>query len=145
MDQSKKYQQILRWQLCLNPIGNLFIRECKTNWQPFHLRDIAKVCFAQCSTSRLALGSPGCSFVRLSSSPCPEYLIKPYNAIFFKCPGSEDIKTDMHNCQIHKYTYTNTQIQLMTKCQEYQTSQLLEYVIPPPPQRKKRANTLSNV
>ena len=26
--------------------------------------NVAKVCFAQCSTSRLALGSPGCSFVR---------------------------------------------------------------------------------
>ena len=51
-------------------------------------------------------------FVRLSSSssPCPEYLIKPYNAIFFKCPGSEDIKTDIHNCQIHKYTNTHIQI-----------------------------------
>ena len=31
---------------------------------------IAKVCFAQCSTSRLALGSPGCLFVCLS--PCPK-------------------------------------------------------------------------
>ena len=67
---------------------------------------IAKVCFAQCSTSRLALGSPGCS----SSSPCPEYLIKPYNAIFLKSPGSKDIKTDIPNCQIHKYTNTHIQI-----------------------------------
>ena len=60
-------------------------------------------------------------FTRLSSSPCQKYLINPYNAIFLKSPGSKDIKTDIPNCQIHKYTYTNTQIQLMTKCQEYQT------------------------
>ena len=32
---------------------------------------LAKVCFAQCSTSRLALGSPGCR--RRLSSPCPKY------------------------------------------------------------------------
>ena len=57
-------------------------------------------------------------FTRLfvCSSPCPEYLIKPYNTIFFKCPGSKDIKTDIHNCQIHKYTNT-----ALLKCQEYQT------------------------
>ena len=34
-------------------------------------------------------------------------------------PRVQGIKTDIHNCQIHKYK--NTQIQLMTKCQEYQT------------------------
>ena len=68
----------------------------------------AKVCFAQCSTSRLALGSPGCSVG--CSSPCPEYLIKPYNDIFLKSPGPKDIKTDIPNCQIPKYT--NTQIQI---------------------------------
>ena len=68
----------------------------------------AKVCFAQCSTSRLALGSPGCSVG--CSLPCPEYLIKPYNDIFLKSPGSKDIKTDIPNCQIPKYT--NTQIQI---------------------------------
>ena len=32
---------------------------------------IAKVCFAQCSTSRLALGSPGCCCC-CCSSPCPK-------------------------------------------------------------------------
>ena len=42
---------------------------------------VAKVCFDQCSTSRLALGSPGWLVGCLS--PCPKYLIKPYNAIFF--------------------------------------------------------------
>ena len=31
------------------------------------------------------------------SSPCPEYLIKPYNAIFLKSPGFKDIKTDIPN------------------------------------------------
>ena len=71
---------------------------------------IAKVCFAQCSTSRLALGSPGCSVGCLL--PCPEYLIKPYNAIFLTSPGSKDIKTDIPNCQIHKYTNTNTNTQI---------------------------------
>ena len=55
------------------------------------------------------------------SSPCPEYLIKPYNAIFLKSPGSKDIKTDIPNCQIHKYKFTNTQIQRLKKCQEYKT------------------------
>ena len=30
----------------------------------------------------------------------------PYNAIFLKSPGSKDIKTDIPNCQIHKYTNT---------------------------------------
>ena len=44
------------------------------------------------------------------SSPCPEYLIKPYNAIFLKSPGSKDINTDIPNCQIHKYINTNSQI-----------------------------------
>ena len=34
----------------------------------------------------------------------------PYNAIFLKSPRSKDIKTDIPNCQIHKYT--NTQIQI---------------------------------
>ena len=53
--------------------------------------------------------------------PCPKYLIKPYNAIFLKSPGSKDMKTDIPNCQIHKYKFTNTQIQLMTKCQKYPT------------------------
>ena len=32
----------------------------------------------------------------------------------------KDFKTDIPNCQIHKYT-SQIQIQLMTKCQEYQT------------------------
>ena len=68
-------------------------------------------------TSGLALGSAGCrsSFVvcRLSS-PCPKYLINPYNAIFFKSQGSKDIKNDILDCQIHKYTNTNTQIHKYT-------------------------------
>ena len=38
---------------------------CQNGW-------IAKVCFAQCSTSRLALGSPGCLSSSSSSSPCPK-------------------------------------------------------------------------
>ena len=50
-------------------------------------------------------------------SPCPKYLIKPYNAIFLKSPGSKDIKTDIPNCQIHKYKFTNTRIQFMMKRQ----------------------------
>ena len=74
---------------------------------------IAQVCFAQCSTSRLALGSRGCcSFVW--SSPCPIYLWKPYTAIFLKSPRSKDIKTDISNCQIHKYTNTNINTQIQT-------------------------------
>ena len=65
-----------------------------------------------CSLSRsgLALGSPGCSFVVCRLSPCPKYLINPYNAIFLKSQGSKDIKNDILDCQIHKYTNTNSQI-----------------------------------
>ena len=43
-------------------------------------------------------------------SPCPKYLINPYNAIFLKSQGSKDIKNDILDCQIHKYTNTNSQI-----------------------------------
>ena len=73
-------------------------------------RHFAKVSSVHCSTSGLALGSPGCSFVRRSSSPCPKYLINPYNAIFLKSQGSKDIKNDILDYQIHKYTNTNSQI-----------------------------------
>ena len=48
-------------------------------------------------------------FVRCLS-PCPKYLINPYNAIFLKSQGSKDIKNDILDCQIHKYTNTNSQI-----------------------------------
>ena len=60
-----------------------------------------------------------CLFGR--SSPCPQYITKPYNAIFLKSSGSKDIKTDIPNCQIHEYKSTNTQIQILTKCQKYPT------------------------
>ena len=60
------------------------------------METFAKVCFAHCSTSRLALGSRGCSFGWLS--PCPKYLWKPYTAIFLKRLRSQDIKTDIPNC-----------------------------------------------
>ena len=45
-------------------------------------------------------------------SPCPKYLWKPYSAIFLKSLKSKDIKTDIPNCQKHKYTNTNTNTQL---------------------------------
>ena len=35
--------------------------------------------------------------------------------------GHQNWYSQLSNIQIHKYTYTNTQKQLMTKCQEYQT------------------------
>ena len=54
------------------------------------------------------------SFVVCCSSPCPKYLINPYNAIFLKSQGSKDIKNDILDCQIHKYTNTNTQIHKYT-------------------------------
>ena len=38
------------------------------------------------------------------------------------CSMFKDIKTDITNCLIHKYTNTNTQIQHMTKCQKDPTS-----------------------
>jgi len=43
-------------------------------------------------------------------SPCQIYLINLYNAIFLKSQWSEDIKNDILDCQIHKYTNTITQI-----------------------------------
>ena len=49
-------------------------------------------------------------FTRLSSSPCPKYLINPYNAIFLKSQVYNNIKNDILDCQIHKYTNENTQI-----------------------------------
>ena len=48
-------------------------------------------------------------FVR-RSSPCPKYLINPFNAIFLKSQGSKDIKHHILDCQIHKYTNANAQI-----------------------------------
>ena len=44
------------------------------------------------------------------SSPCQKYLKNPYNAIFLKSQGSKDIKNNILDCQIHKYTNTNSQI-----------------------------------
>ena len=69
---------------------------------------LQKSAFSYCSTSRLALGSPGWLFG--CSSPCQKYLKNPYNAIFLKSQGSKDIKNDILDCQIHKYTNTNSQI-----------------------------------
>ena len=53
-------------------------------------------------------------FVCRRLSPCPKYLINPYNAIFLKSQGSKDIKNDILDCQIHKYTNTNSQIHKYT-------------------------------
>ena len=47
-------------------------------------------------------------------SPCQKYLINPYNAIFLKSQWSKDIKNDILDCQIHKYTNTSTQIHKYT-------------------------------
>ena len=53
--------------------------------------EIAKVSSVHCSTSGLALGSPGCSlFVTMPKIP--------YNAISFKSQGSKDIKNDILDC-----------------------------------------------
>ena len=72
---------------------------------------IAKVCFfvlfhEQTCTRFTRLF--GCLVVWLS--PCQKYLKNPYNAIFLKSQGSKDIKNDILDCQIHKYTNTNSQI-----------------------------------
>ena len=45
---------------------------------------------------------------------CLKYLIIPYNIIFLKSQGSKDIKNDILDCQIHKYTNTNSQIHKYT-------------------------------
>ena len=46
---------------------------------------IAKVCFAHCSTSRLALGSPGCrsSFVRHHAQNTTLWCFRPYKPYIF--------------------------------------------------------------
>ena len=53
--------------------------------------------------------------VRRRSSPCPKYLINPYNAMIVKSQGSKDIKNDILGCQIHKYKCTNAQIHKYTR------------------------------
>ena len=77
---------------------------------------IAKVCFfvlfheQTCSRfTRLFVRSFGWL------SPCQKYLKNPYNAIFLKSQGSKDIKNDILDSQIHKYTNTNTQMLKYTK------------------------------
>ena len=42
-----------------------------------------------------------------------------YGAIFLKSLRSKDIKTDITNCQIHKYKYTNTALTKCHKCPTY--------------------------
>ena len=69
--------------------------------------DFAKVCFF------VLFHKQNCTrFTRLVGrlSPCPKYLKNPYNAIFLKSLGSKDIKNDILDCQIHKYTNKNSQI-----------------------------------
>ena len=64
---------------------------------------IAKVCFAQCSTSWLALGSPGCcSFVTMPKIAfMPIYIdFEHWCGIFSESPGWEYIKNDDSGCQI---------------------------------------------
>ena len=85
--------------------------------------DIAKVRLSYCFTVWLALGSPGWLFSCLS--PCQKYLINPYNAIFFKSQGSKDIKNDILDCHIHKYTNTSIQIHKYTNTAYEKGSEIL--------------------
>ena len=82
----------------------------------------AKVRLSYCFTVWLALGSH-CWSVVGCLSPCQKYLINPYNAIFLKSQWSKDIKNDILDCQIHKYTNTKTQMHkyTVTKCRKYPT------------------------
>ena len=57
--------------------------------------------------SRLALGSPSC-LVGRSLITVPEI---PYNTLKYYI-FEKPIKTDLPNCQIHKYTITNTNTQI---------------------------------
>ena len=78
----------------------------------------AKVCFAQYSTSRLALGSRGCSLLVFTM---PKISLKTLYCYIFEKPkvqGHQYWYSQLSNTQIHKYKYTNT---ALLKCQEYQT------------------------
>ena len=71
---------------------------------------IAKVCFAQFSMSRLALGSPGCRRCRHHAPNIFKNLIMLY---FWKAQGPRRSKlifptVKYTNTQIHQYKYTNT-------------------------------------
>ena len=54
------------------------------NLQLLECDDFAKVCFAQCSTSRLTLGSPGCSF-GCSKTSCSVVSIFSAFSMFSTC------------------------------------------------------------
>ena len=80
-----------------------------------NIYNIAKVCFAHCSTSRLALGSSGCC--SSSSSPCPKYHFMMFwtiQTIYFLKALSPRISKLIFpsvsytntQTQIHKYTNT---------------------------------------
>ena len=75
---------------------------------------IAKVCFAQCSTSRLALGSPGCLFGRSVGRHHAQNIFKTLIMLYFwKAQGPRTSKlifptVKYTNTQIHIYKYTNT-------------------------------------
>ena len=81
---------------------------------------IAKVCFAQCSTSRLALGSRGCRSLVVTM---PKISLKTLYCYIFEKPkvqGHQNWYSQLSNTQIHKYKYKYTNTALL-KCQEYQT------------------------
>ena len=80
-------------------------------------KTIAKVCFAQCSTSRLALCSCGCCCSLVVTMP--KISLKTLYCYIFEKPkvqGHQNWYSQLSNTQIHKYKYkytnTNTQIQL---------------------------------
>ena len=83
------------WFLCSKDMNN-----CSNNF--------AKVCFAQCSTSRLALGSPGCSFVCRRRRNHAQNTLK--NLIMLYCLNAQGPRTSKLIFTTAKYT--NTQIQI---------------------------------
>ena len=84
-------------------------------FQVFKSVQIAKVCSAHCSTSRLALGSPGCrrsSFVCHHAQNTTLWCFRPYKPYIFwklKVKGYLNWYSQVSHTQIHKHKYTNTQ------------------------------------
>ena len=77
-----------------------------TWWLDFDIYHIAKVCFAHCSTSRLALGSRGCWVV----VTMPKISLKTLYCYIFEKPkvqGHQNWYSQLSNTQIqiHKYSF----------------------------------------
>ena len=115
----------------------------RPSWIGYFKRVFAKVCFAQCSTSRLALGSPGCCCCCHHA----QNIFKNLKVYIFEKPkvrGHQNWYSQLSNTQIHKYKCTNT---ALLKCQEYQTYAIFLNsfpTLPPLPSMPPNLTSLSN-